>query len=430
MRDHRPVAAAALAATPHDPPGHDGGAGIGGGLLAIMAIGSGVAVANLYYIQPLLADIGRTFAVSPAAMGIVATLAQLGFATGMLFFVPLGDIGERRALILLMLGGAALSLAAAAAAPSYAWLAMAMFSVGAFSVSPQMFVPFAAHLAVPERRGHAVGVVMSGLVVGILASRTASGYVAASAGWRSVFWFGAALTVMLATALRMALPRSVGTSTMSYGRLLRSLWTLTRAEPVLRESALAGAMLFAAFSAFWSMLTFRLEMPPLHYGSRVAGLFGLVGIAGAGAAPIAGRLADRLNPRANVRIALLVVSGAFLVFAAFGHTIAGLIAGIVLLDAGVQAGHVTNLSRVHALAADARSRLTTVYMVAFFVGGAAGSALAAYAWHGWRWRGVCAVGLTLPLVAAARLFMNEERGERAFSRSTYREPSGERRTLG
>src|SRR5262249_47587178 len=151
------------------------------------------------------------------------------------------------------------------------------------------------------------------------------------------------------------------------------------------------AMFFGSFSVFWSMLAFRLETPPLHYGSQVAGLFGLVGAVGAGAAPIAGRLADRLDPRTNVQLTLLLTALSFGIFAMAGDTIAGLVAGVVLLDASVQAGHVTNLFRVHGLAAAARNRVTTVYMVAFFLGGAAGSALGAFAWQHWRWAGVCTV---------------------------------------
>ena len=166
-------------------------------------------------------------------------------------------------------------------------------------------------------------------------------------------------------------------------------------------------MLFGAFSAFWSMLAFRLETPPLHYGSQVAGLFGIVGIAGAAAAPIAGRLADRLNPRVNVRVALIATVIAFVILAAAGHTIAGLVAGIIVLDAGVQAGHVTNQSRIFNLLPEARNRLNTVYMVSFFLGGAAGSVLAANAWQRWGWPGVCAVGLAMPLIAAIRLSLPE-----------------------
>jgi predicted MFS family arabinose efflux permease len=374
------------------------------GLLAIMAVASGVAVANLYYIQPLLADIGRTFAASASAAGMLVTLAQLGFAIGVVFFVPIGDIGDRRRLILTILVAAALSLAAVAMAASYTWMAIAMFAVGAFSVTPQMFVPFAAHLAAPERRGRAVGIVMGGLIMGILASRTASGYIGAAVGWRSMFWIASLLTLGLAGVSATALPHSVGSSRLPYRQLIGSLWHLTKTEPVLREAAFTGGMLFASFSAFWSMLTFRLESPPLHYGSQVAGLFGLVGVVGAGAAPISGRLADRWNPRTNVRASLLVTLAAWGVFVAAGHTIAGLMVGVVLLDAGVQAGHVTSLSRVHTLAGDARNRLTTIYMFAFFVGGAAGSALGANAWQHWQWLGVCAVGMLMPLAAAIKMF--------------------------
>jgi predicted MFS family arabinose efflux permease len=388
---------------------HQAGGGISRGLLAIMAIASGVAVANIYYIQPLLADIGRTFQSSASAMGIVVTLGQLGFATGMLLFVPLGDVSERRRLIVVMLAGAALSLSAVATAQSYAWIATSVFFVGAFSVTPQMFVPFAAHLAAPERRGRAVGLVISGLVIGILASRAVSGYIGATLGWRSMYWIASAATVALALVSASSLPRSAGGSRLTYGRLLRSLWHLTGSEPVLRESSLAGAMLFGAFTAFWSMLTFRLEMPPLHYGSRMAGLLSLVGLAGACSAPIAGRLADRINPRTNVQVGLAATAFAFVIFATAGHTLWGLVAGIIVLDAAVQAAHVTNLSRVHSLAPGARNRLTTVYMTTFFLGGAAGSALGAYAWQRWQWQGVCAVGVAMPLVALAKMFKKTER---------------------
>ena len=372
-----------------------------------MAVAAGIAVANLYYIQPLLADIGRAFGGSPSAMGVIVMLGQIGFAIGVLLFVPLGDISDRRRLILLMLTGAAISLMGVAMAPSYARLGAAIFFVGLFSVSPQMFVPFAAHLAVPERRGRAVGTVMSGLVIGILVSRTASGSIGNLFGWRTMYWMASAVTLTLAIVSALSLPRSTGSVRLSYGRLLGSMWQLIGGEPVLRESALAAAMLFGAFSAFWSMLAFRLETPPLHYGSQVAGLFGIVGIAGAAAAPIAGRLADRLNPRVNVRVALIATVAAFGILAAAGHTIAGLVAGIIVLDAGVQAGHVTNQSRIFNLRPETRNRLNTVYMVSFFLGGAAGSVLAANAWQRWGWPGVCAVGLAMPLVAAVRLSLPE-----------------------
>lgn len=380
-----------------------------------MAVASGIAVANLYYIQPLLADIGRAFGASPSAMGVIVMLGQFGFAIGVLLFVPLGDISDRRRMILLMLTGAALSLMGVAIATTYGRLGAAIFFVGLFSVSPQMFVPFAAHLAAPARRGTAVGTVMSGLVIGILVSRTASGYLGNAFGWRAMYWMASVVTLGLAIVTWLSLPQSTGSVRLSYGRLLGSMWQLIRSEPVLRESALVAAMLFGAFSAFWSMLAFRLETPPLHYGSQVAGLFGIVGIAGAAAAPIAGRLADRLNPRVNVRVALFATVFAFVLLAAAGHTIAGLVAGIIVLDAGVQAGHVTNQWRIFNLLPEARNRLNTVYMVSFFLGGAAGSVLAANAWQRWGWPGVCAVGVAMPLVAAIRLSLPESLSRSAAS---------------
>ena len=373
-----------------------------------MAVASGIAVANLYYIQPLLADIGRAFGASPPAMGVIVMLGQIGFAIGVLLFVPLGDISDRRRMILLMLTGAAISLMAVAMATSYLLLAAAIFFVGLFSVSPQMFVPFAAHLAAPERRGRAVGIGDErpgdrhpGLPGG---ERLRREHLRLAHdvldGERPDAGTGDRLGALAAAQHRPA-------SACPTGGCSLSMWQLIRSEPILRESALAAAMLFGAFSAFWSMLAFRLETPPLHYGSQVAGLFGIVGIAGAAAAPIAGRLADRLNPRVNVRVALFATVVAFLMLAVSGHTIAGLVAGIIVLDAGVQAGHVTNQSRIFNLLPEARNRLNTVYMVSFFLGGAAGSVLAANAWQRWGWTGVCAVGVAMPLVAAISLSLPE-----------------------
>lgn len=377
--------------------------GISRRLLTIMAIASGTVIANLYYNQPLLAMMGRTFEASPSAMGIVAMLTQMGFAAGLLLFVPLGDTLDRCRLILATLVMAAVSLVAFGVATSYVWLAFASFTLGAFSVSPQMLVPFAAHLASPERRGRAVGTVMSGLLFGILLSRTVSGYVATIWGWRAMYFIAAGLMVLLAIVLGRELPHSQSRPRVPYRRLIASLGELIRSEPVLRESTLSGAVLMGAFSTFWATLAFRLETPPLHYGSRAAGLFGLIGAIGAAAAVVAGRLADRTNPRVNLRVAVLVTACAFVLFFAFGDTLTGLVAGVTLLDIGVQGGHITNQSRIYSLRPEARNRVNTIYMVSFFFGGAAGSALAASAWQRWQWPGVCAVGLSMLAILGIQL---------------------------
>jgi predicted MFS family arabinose efflux permease len=244
---------------------------------------------------------------------------------------------------------------------------------------------------------------MSGLLIGILLSRVASGYLGTALGWRAMYWIASLVMLLLAIVLAGTLPRSRPTTQLTYAQLMRSMGRLIVTEPVLRESALVGAMLFGAFCAFWATLAFHLEAPPLYYGSRVAGFFGLIGAAGAATAPLAGRLADRRDARQNVRIAVYGAAAAFVLLWVFGHSVAGLVVGIILLDAGIQGGHVTNQSRIHRLLPDVRNRLNTIYIFAFFLGGSAGSVLGAAAWQRWQWTGVCGVGLAMLLIAGATL---------------------------
>ena len=316
-----------------------------------MAVGSGLAVANIYYGQPLLADMGRYFGVDDRRMGMVAMLSQVGYATGMLLFLPLGDRLERRSFILAMLGAVTVALLAVAAAPSFAWLAAASLAVGVASVAPQLLVPFAAHLAEPEERGRVVGTVMSGLLIGILAARTVGGVVGEYLGWRAMYVIAATVMIALALALRALLPRSEpGASGLSYPALLRSIGGLLWDEPVLRQSCLFGAMSFGAFSAFWTTLAFHLAGPPFGYPSGVVGLFGLVGVVGALAAPLAGRFADRRSPRWTIGAGLACVVLAYgVALQAAGGTLWGLVAGVVLLDLGAQAAHISNQSRIYSV---------------------------------------------------------------------------------
>jgi predicted MFS family arabinose efflux permease len=364
--------------------------------LAAMAAGSGLAVANNYYAQPLLADMGRYFGVDDRRMGLVVTLSQVGYAAGLLLFVPLGDRLERRSFILVMLGAVTVALLGVAVAPSFAWLAAASLAVGVTTIAPQLLVPFAAHLAAPRERGRVVGTVMGGLLIGILGARTVSGVVGEYLGWRAMYAVAAAVMVGLASALRALLPRSEPeASGLSYGALLRSIGALLREEPVLRQSCLFGAMSFGAFSAFWTTLAFHLAGPPFRYPSGVVGLFGLVGIVGALAAPLAGRVADRRSARTTIGAALGCVLLAYAVLYGAGGTLWGLVLGVILLDLGVQAAHISNQSRIYAVRPEARSRMNTAYMVAYFVGGASGSACAAWGWSLAGWGGVCLVGLAM-----------------------------------
>ncbi len=369
----------------------------------LMAISVGVIVANIYYAQPLLADIARDLHFSVVTAGLVAMLCQVGTVAGMLLFVPLGDTHERRGLIVKLILGAAGSLIAFAIAPNVTCLAVAALAVGLFAATVHVIVPYAAHLAPDDQRGRVLGFVFSGLLMGILLARTFSGFVGAQFGWRSVFWTGAVAMLVLAALIRWQLPKSDSELQLTWRELVGSSWILVRDHAALRESALAGALGFAAFSAFWTTLVFRLGAPPFHYGSRVAGLFGLVGAAGALGAPIVGHLADRRGPRDTVMVALAVGAMSFLVMGFWGSSLAGLIVGVILLDLGVQSAHVSNQTRIYAIDPAARSRLNMVYMVCYFSGGALGSYAGAHAWQLLGWRGVCGFG-AVALGAGALLF--------------------------
>lgn len=366
-----------------------------------MAAAVAAIVANIYYIQPLLADIARTFHLTAAGAGTVAMLTQMGTACAMLVFVPLGDARERRSLIIALVAVLAAALAAFAAAPTLFWLCAAGVVVGASGSVVHLIIPFAAHIAPPRSRGHVVGTVVGGLLMGILLARTLSGYVGALWGWRTMYWLAAAMMAGLCALIRIMLPRSEPQVRFRYPELLRSIWRMVLDRPTLREASFIGAMLFMAFSIFWTTLTFRLEAPPFHYGSAGAGLFGLVGAAGAAAAPLVGRLADRYGPRAPVGWALVAGCVSFIVLAWAGATLAGLIAGVLLLDLGVQAGHVANQTRIYALDPAARGRLNAVYMTCYFIGGSSGSFFGGLAWKYAQWPGVCTCGIAATALGLA-----------------------------
>ncbi len=369
------------------------------GLLLLLATIAGVAVANIYYNQPLLDDFRQSFPSGAAWIGVVPAATQLGYAAGMLLLAPLGDRHDRRFLILLQTAGACIALGFAAMAPTLGVLIGASLAIGVLATIAQQAVPFAAELAPPEARGHAVGTVMSGLLIGILLARTAAGFVGEYFGWRAVF--GASIVALLALAVLVVLklPRSQPTSSLSYGRLLASMWHLTLELRGLREAALTGACLFGAFSLFWPVLTLLLAGAPFHLGPQAAGLFGIVGAAGAMAAPWAGRSADRRGPRAVITLSIALIALAFVVFAFSGKSLIGLVIGVVVLDIGVQAAQISNQSRIYALRPEARSRVNTVYMVAYFIGGATGSAVGAATWHAFGWIGVCVAGLAFTALA-------------------------------
>ncbi|KYG05528.1 MFS transporter permease [Sorangium cellulosum] len=385
------------------------------GLVWLMAAVSGATVANLYYNQPLLGDIARELGGAGGSLGLVPTMTQVGYAAGMLLLVPLGDSHERRRLIVVMAALASLALCGAALAPDLPWLIAASFAVGITSVVPQLILPFAAQLAPDEQRGRVVGMVMSGLLIGILLSRTVAGVVGTHLGWRAMFWAAAGLMIALGPVLRLALPAQPPAAAMSYPELLRSLGRLARSEPALRLHSALGALSFGAFSAFWATLALYLQSMPERHGPQVAGFFGLVGVAGAAAAPLVGRYADVRGDRRINALALGVLLASFGVLWLLGGGLWGIALGVVLLDLGAQANQISNQARVYALRPEARSRMNTIYMTTYFVGGAAGAWLGTAAWTRWGWLGVCAAGGAMSAAALGLLWAGSTRAAQGAS---------------
>ncbi|MCW3015983.1 MAG: transporter [Solirubrobacterales bacterium] len=367
--------------------------------MRLLAVACGATVANLYYAQPLLDTIAQAFGVSTATAGLIVTASQIGYAAGLVFVVPLGDLVHRRRLVCRLLLLTTLGLLLTAAAPSIAVLAVGVGVVGVTSVVAQVLVPLASELAAEDDRGRVVGVVMSGLLIGILVARTVSGLLAGLVGWRGVYVAGAAVMLVLTAALWRALPDTPPPSTLPYRRLLVSVGTLVRREGVLRRRMHYGAMGMASFSALWTTLTFLLSREPYHYGDAVIGLFGLAGLVGAGSARFAGRLSDGGREHAATGIFWLLVLAGW-GFLALGTTsLLAVIVGIVLLDLGVQGQHILNQSTIYALAPEARSRVTTAYMGHNFLWGAAGSAAGALAFSAGGWGAVCGLGVAFSVLA-------------------------------
>ena len=370
-------------------------------MVLLLAAACGAAVANNYYAQPLLHTIAATFGVSEATAGLLVTAGQAGYAVGLALLVPLGDLLERRRLIARMLVLTAVAQMLAAAAPTFAVLASALALAGVTSVVAQIIVPMAASLATDNERGQVVGKVMSGLIIGILLARTISGLIASVAGWRPVYVMAAAAMLLLAAVLYRALPEVEPSERISYRALLRSVLDLVREEPVLRQRMGLGAASLGCFSILWTPIAFLLSGPPYHYGTALIGLFGLAGLAGAAAAPAAGRLADRGRGRYATLGSIVILLGSWSLLDLGAHSLAALIAGTIALDLGVQALHISNQSDIYALRPQARSRLNTAYMVAYFLGGAVMSAAASLVYSAAGWNGICALGA---LTAAAALW--------------------------
>ncbi|MEO6816098.1 MAG: MFS transporter [Edaphobacter sp.] len=384
--------------------------------LPFLGLACAVGVSTMYYNQPLLLEMGHTYGATAGRTGFVAVATQVGYALGLLFFVPLGDLLERRALMMRMFAAVAVALVLVALAPSLGWLIAGSALIGVFASVTHVVLPIAPDLVSDEQRGRAIGIVMTGLLLGILLARTFAGWVSHITGWRSVFIVAAIINAAFVPLLWRKMPKLPPKQKLRYADAMKSLWTLYRTQPLLRESSELGALVFASFSCFWTTLAFMLYS---HYGlgAGVAGTFGVVGAAGAMVAPIAGRMSDKHGSRWVVSVGMSLLAVSYLLL--WGEESARLstalhmvllVVGVVVLDMGAQMTQVANQTRIFGLDASARSRLNTVYMTVYFSGAAVGSALATVAWVHWQWTGVSVLALGLIGLAFLRHAVGDKSG--------------------
>ncbi len=395
---------------------------LGSSVVLLFAIACGLAVGNVYYAQPLLDAMAEAFNLSPASIGIVITLTQVGYGVGLILLVPLGDLLNRRRLIVTQTLLSAAALLMIALATSSTWLLIGMTLTGLLAVVTQVLVAYAATLAIPAQRGHVVGIITSGIVVGILLARTVAGGMADLAGWRAIYLLSAGLTLVMALLLFRVLPKDESPQlATSYTVLIASVFRLFQEEPILRQRAILALLTFASAMVLWTPMVLPLAAPPLSLSHSEIGLFGLAGAAGALAAARAGHLADRGLGQWVSGLSLLLMLGSWLPIAFTQSSLWALLLGVITLDLGLQAVHVTSQSMIYSVRPQAQSRLTAGYMLFYSIGSAAGSiaSTAMYAWAGWP--GVCWLGAGINMVALLywwRTLAPQKRGEQTCSLAT------------
>ncbi|MFB8538571.1 MULTISPECIES: MFS transporter [Enterococcus] len=372
-----------------------------GALTTLLATTCGVVVANMYYIQPIGTKVATSFSVSTSAIGILTMLTQLGYALGLLFLVPLGDVVNRPKLIIRMAALSAISLLAAFFAPSFTLFACASFLIGLLSIVPQIIIPYGAVLAGSAARGKVMGQLLSGLLIGILLSRTVSGIIASVFSWRMVYLFALLAVGLLTALLYVKLPRTQESrkASVSYIDSLKSLPHLFTSQRLLRESAFNGFFMFGTFSIFWSTLIFYISSPVYHWGTFEAGILAIFGLSGAVAAPIVGRLADSYSERKIISMGLWMQTLSFVLLLIGGNHLTLLLFAIILLDVGNQFGQVSNQARVQGLGEEASNRNNTIFMFMYFIGGATGSLVGTTMWEHFGWMGVTLAGLAFQACA-------------------------------
>ncbi len=365
------------------------------GLTLLMAIATGLVVASNYYAQPLLDTIALQFNLTTNMAGFIVTAAQLGYAVGLLFLVPLGDLFERKKLIIVMTTLSASGLLITALSDNIWQILLGTALTGLFSVVAQVLVPMAASIAKPHQRGKAVGTIMSGLLLGILLARTISGGVAMIGGWRAIYWVAFGLMMFLILILALKLPRYHQKTDLNYFQLIGSIGRLFFTTPVLATRALLGALTFANFALLWTAMAFLLASPPFNYSEGTIGLFGLVGAAGALMATQAGRLVDKGKGKLVTTLGLILLLLSWIPIGLAKYSLIAFIIGILVLDLAIQGVHVTNQSTLYRIMPEARNRLTAGYMTSYFIGGALGSLLSGYVYEHAGWMGVAISGVVI-----------------------------------
>ena len=378
----------------------DGSAGLSPSLTLLFSVTCALAVANVYFAQPLLDSMAQSLGVASSMIGVVVTATQVGYALGLLFIVPLGDLLNRKGLILTQVLLSAVALAGVGAAQQWLALLGAMVIVGLLAVMVQVLVAYAAVLATPSQRGQAVGTVTSGIVLGILLARFTSGLIADLAGWRAVYFVSSGLMLVLAAVFWKVLPATESPRNRNtYPALIRSMFRLFMTEPVLRIRGLLALLIFAAFSVLWTSMVLPLSAPPLSLSHTAIGLFGLAGVAGALAARSAGRWADQGLGQRVTGISLVILTLSWLPSAFAQTSLIALVCAVVLLDFAVQAVHVTNQSLIFAARPDAQSRMVGAYMCFYSVGSALGAAAATQVYAHWGWTAVSLLGASISATA-------------------------------
>ena len=369
--------------------------GVPASLLFIMAYMAAVSVANIYYCQPLLSLMGNDLGIDEWRASLIAMITQVGYACGLFFIIPSGDKFDRKKIVSYSFSILTIALLCIALSNNFHAVMAASFAVGVCSVMPQIFIPIAAQYSRPEKKGANVGLIVSGLLTGILASRVISGLVGEWLGWRSMYVIAAIVMSLCTLIVWRIMPYTENNYTGSYKRLMHSLFALIREYKLLRICALRAAFAFGSFLALWASLTFKMEQAPFYAGSDVVGLLGLCGVAGAMSASVVGRLVSRIGVRNFNLLGAALMLSAWIIAYLWGNTYTAIIITILILDIGMQCIQLSNQTVVFSLNPKASNRINTIFMTNYFIGGSLGTFLSGSAWSMAGWSGVTIVGIGL-----------------------------------